>query len=454
MGPIVGFRGEQIRPGDGAYDEARAVFNAMVDKRPALIAQATCSDDVVLAVAFARRERLAVTVRAGGHSVAGMSMNDGGVVIDVRPIDHVEIDPRARVARVGAGVTWGRFDRAAAAHGLATTGGRVSTTGVAGFTIGGGSGWLERRCGLACDNLVGLTMVTSDGDVVRASETKNPELLWAHRGGGGNFGVLTELEFRLHELPTLVYGGLALYDPAHGRKLVRAYRDFQQSAPDEVELAIVYLTCPPEPFIPPEWHGRLAVGVAGMYAGAAEVGEHAIRPFVERAERIVDLFGPLPYPEFQCMIDDPPGKRNWWTADYLADLPDEAVEAFCAYSEEMPNSFSQMLLVGWGGAVARNAGSGPLANRDAKWVIHPFAVWEEPGRDDEHISWGRRSHDVFSPWATGVTYLNFIGNEGPERIRSAFGDEFERLVAVKRTWDPENVFRGNQNIRPRNLATA
>ena len=448
MGPIAGFRGDQLGQADPGYDEARTIFNAMIDRRPALVAKCTGPEDVALAIAFARRERVPLSVRAGGHSVAGLCLNDGGVVIDVRPMKRVEVDARARTARAGAGVTWGELDRATQEHGLATTGGRVSTTGIAGFTIGGGSGWLERVCGLGCDNLLSIRLVTADGRVVRCSEDEHPDLFWAMHGGGGNFGVVTELEFRLHEVGPLVHAGLALYDPAEGREMTRALRDYHEYAPDAAGLAVVYLTAPAEEFVPPEWRGRTAVALAGMWIGDAAEGERALRPLLETVEPVVNLFGPMPYSDFNSMVDDPPGRRNWWTAEYLDDLPEDAIDAFCDYCERMPAGASQALLLPWGGAVARGAGRWPMAGRDAAWVVHPFCMWEDAERDAEHLEWGREVRSVFEPWSTGATYLNFVGDEGEERVRAAFGPHYDRLAAVKARWDPENVFRGNQNIRP------
>jgi FAD/FMN-containing dehydrogenase len=449
MGPIRGFAGEQIAASDARYDEARAVFNAMVDRRPALIARCTSPFDVALAIAYAREEQLPLAVRAGGHSVAGMSLVDDGVVVDVRPMSSVTVDAQRRVARVGAGATWADFDRATQAFGLATTGGRVSTTGVTGLTLGGGSGWLERRFGLTCDNLLGVEVVTADGRRVRANEDENPDLLWAHRGGGGNFGVVTSLEFRLHELGPMVFGGLAVYDPADGLAVATAVRDFYLTAPDEAGLALAFLTAPPEPFIPLPWQGRTVAAIAGLWAGPPEQGALRLRDVLSVVRPIVNLFGEMPYAELQSMIDDPPGKRNWWTAEYLDDLPTAAVQAWCTFSERMPQaSFTQSLLVPWGGAVARSGEATPMTNRDAGWVVHPFCVWEGEERDSEHIAWGREVREVFASWRTGATYLNFIGDEGADRVRAAFGDNYDRLAAIKAAWDPDNVFRGNQNIVP------
>jgi FAD/FMN-containing dehydrogenase len=454
MGPIPDFRGEQIAPTDGRYDEARSVFNAMVDRRPALIARCAGPDDVARAIAYARREGLPLAVRAGGHSVAGLSLNDGGVVVDVRPMADVTVDAQRRIARCGAGATWGEFDRRTQAFGLATTGGRISTTGVAGLTLGGGSGWLERRYGLTCDNLEAIELVTAAGEIVRASEDENADLFWAMHGGGGNFGVVTAFEFRLHEVGPMIYGGVALFDPADGVTVARAFRDFHSPGPEEAGLALAYLAAPPEPFVPEEWQGRVMPGIAGMWVGPPEEGEAALRELLGVARPIVNVFGELPYVELQSMIDDPPGKRNWWTAEYLAELPDAAVEAFCAFSEAMPASFTQSLLVPWGGAVASGEAASPLMTRDAAWVVHPFCVWEGEERDEEHISWGRRGREAMGPWATGGTYLNFIGDEGPDRVRAAFGPAYDRLAAVKAAWDPENLFHGNQNIVPAAVGTA
>ncbi len=373
--------GDVITPDDERYDEARSLFNAMIDRRPAAIAQCASADDVVAVLEVARGIDLPLAIRAGGHSVAGASMCDGGLVIDVRRLNEVSVDPEARTARTGAGATWAQFDAATQAHGLATTGGRVSTTGVAGLTLGGGSGWLERSYGLACDNLIGAEVVTAAGEVIRASEAENAELFWALRGGGGNFGVVTALDYRLHQVGPTVFGGIAAYDPAHGRTVGRAIRDYHaEGAPDAAGLMFGYITAPPEEFVPPEWQGKLVAVTGGMWNGPIDEGERALQPLRDVAEPIVDLYGEIPYVGLQSMIDDPPGMRNWWTAEYLDDLPDDALDAFIAYSEEMPLSFTQSLLLPWGGEVARRTDT-PLAKREAKWVVHPFCVWEGADRD-------------------------------------------------------------------------
>jgi FAD/FMN-containing dehydrogenase len=441
--------GAVYEPGTPEYADTCTLFNSMIDRRPGLVARCAAPDDVAAAVAFARERGLAIAVRAGGHSVAGLSLVDEGLVIDVRGMADITVDPERRVARVGAGATWADVDRATHRHGLATTGGRVSTTGVAGLTLGGGSGWLERKHGLACDNLLAVDLVTADGRLVRASEDEHPELYWAHRGGGGNFGVVTSFEFRLHPLESEVFAGLALYCGEQGRELLALYRDVMRDAPEELSLAYVYLTAPAEPDVPEHLHGKLVVAIAGMYAGPVEEGERALRGVREFGPPEVDFFAPMPYPEFQCMIDDPPGYRNYWTAEHLTDLPDDAIEAIAARSEELPPGPAQLFIVGWGGAVARvSKAASPLAGREATFVVHPFALWEDAADDERMIEWARAFRHDLRAFATGDVYLNFIGDEGDARVRAGYGRSYERLARVKANWDPENVFRASGNVAP------
>lgn len=440
---------DQIRPGHADYDELRTLFNSMIDKRPAVIARCAGPDDVAEALAYARAERLEVAVRSGGHSVAGVSVNDGGLVVDVRPMTAVEVDPVARRVRVGAGCTWAEFDRATQEHGLAATGGRVSTTGVAGLTLGGGSGWLERSMGLACDNLVSVDLVTAGGRTVTASEAENPELFWGLHGGGGNFGVATTLEFALRPLGPEVLAGVAFWPGDAGRDLAGFYRDWALTLPDELGTALIFLTAPPEEFVPEHLVGTTMAVVGVMHAGPVDEGRDLVKPLLDRSPEI-DLVGPMPYADFQCMIDDPPGLRNYWTADYHDSFPDQALDVFVKYGFERPAAESQQLLLPWGGAVARvPEHATPMAHRDAAWVSHPFAVWEGAENDARAIDWARGFRRDIAAHASGGVYLNFIGDEGEERIRAAYGPEkYARLAALKAEWDPGNVFRGNQNIRP------
>lgn len=438
-----------ITPGAPAYDDTRALFNAMIDSRPAVIAACSDAADVAEALAWASAHRLPVAVRSGGHSVAGMSTIDDGLVIDVRPMKSASVDPDAHTATVGAGLTWGEFDRATQQHGLATTGGRVSTTGVSGLTLGGGSGWLERSCGLACDNLLAVDLVTAGGERVHASAEENPELFWALHGGGGNFGVVTSLTFALHEIGPVVLAGLLLWPEDEGRAVALAYRDLAPGLPEELGTALICLTAPPEEFVPEALRGRNAVAIPILYAGPVDAGIEAVRPLRE-LQPAVDIVAPMGYADFQCMVDDPPGLYNYWTADYHDTFPDAAVDAFMESGNNRRSDTSQQLLMPWGGAVARVSDDAtPLANRSAQWVSHPFAIWDGPAGTEENIAWARAFRRSIAPHSNGGVYLNFIGNEGQERIRAAFGAEkYARLARVKRDFDPANVFQGNQNILP------
>lgn len=443
-----GFKGRVIQPQDEAYAEARTLFNAMIDKRPAVIAQCASVDDVSAAIRFGRDTELPTAVRAGGHSVAGMSTVQDGLVVDVRNMKSIEVNPDERTVRCGAGLTWGELDAATQEHGLAATGGRVSTTGVAGFTLGGGSGWLERKYGLACDHLIAVELVTAAGNRVRASDSENPDLFWALHGGGGNFGVATAFEFLLHPVGPTVMAGLMLWPGERGRDIAAATREAMDGAPDELALALVYLTGPPEEFVPPELRGQLCCGLAVFWAGESPDDGEPYAGRFRALEPAVDLVGPMPYAEFQRMIDDPPGLRNYWTADYLDKLSDDAIAVFASHSERMPvPSACQSIIFPWGGQVARN-GSTPMSRRDAPWVSHPFALWDSADGDERHLGWARGISADLKRFSSGGVYLNFIGDEGQDRVRAAFGDSYDRLARIKAEYDPDNFFRFNQNIKP------
>jgi FAD/FMN-containing dehydrogenase len=437
------------QPGDADYDERRALFNAMIDRRPRLIAACDTPGDVKSALDHARREQLPVAVRAGGHSVAGMSSVDDGLVIDVRPMKHIVVDPVARRAVVGAGVTWGELDAATQAHGLAVTGGRVSTTGVTGFTIGGGLGWLDRLHGLACDNLVSLDLVTADCSEIRVGAEQHPELFWALHGGGGNFGVVTSLELTLHPVgPTVLSGFFCWPTQTHGHEVARAYRDWASSAPEQLGSWVLMTVAPDDDFVPRDLVGKPMTMVAGMWAGDPAEGEDLMRTWRER-DPMIDLMAPRPYTEFQSMLDDVPGNRHYWSADYHDALPDEALDVFVRSALDAPSPLTQQLFFGWGGAAARVPESATPLDRRAAWISHPFAVWQDPLEDVANIEWVRSFRRDIAPWANGGVYLNFIGNEGEGRIRRAFGEErYQRLAEVKRAYDPHNVLRQNQNIAP------
>jgi FAD/FMN-containing dehydrogenase len=440
--------GDVFAPWDTGYDEARAVYNGMIDRRPAVIAQCVDEADVVRSVRFARELDLPVAVRGGGHSVAGMALNDGGLVVDLRHLRAVTVDPVAEAVRVAGGATMSDLDRATQPYGLATTGGRASTTGVGGFVLGGGTGWLDRWCGLAVDNLLGVELVTADGSRVHASADENPELFWALHGGGGNFGVATALTLALHELPVFSIA-LVLYLPEVGPEVIRTYRDLITAAPVEASGGVLYLTGPPAEFVPPHLVGTLLCGALLAYAGPEEDMRKLAEPLLALPHE-TEVVTAIPYADFQTMFDDPPGLRNYWSVEYLEDAPDAFVDVFCDRAHSMPvPSSTQHVLFPQGGAIAAGPHEYPVPYRDAPWAVHPFAAWEDPADDERCTRWVRDVRADVRPWSTGAVYLNFIGDEGAERVVAGLGAEnARRLAEVKRHYDPDNVFRFNHNIRP------
>ena len=435
-------------PGDESYEDTCTLFNTMIDRRPLLVAECVAVEDVVAALAFARDRDLPIAVRAGGHSVAGLSLCDDGVVLDVRGMADIEVDADRRILRVGGGAIWADVDRATQAHGLATTGGRVSTTGVAGLTLGGGSGWLERKHGLTCDNLVAAELVTWDGRIVRASERENPELLWALRGGGGSFGVVTALELQLHPLGPEVFGGVALFDAERAHEVVRTFRDVMNDAPDQLSLACAFITAPEDDDdVPADLRGRPTIAVLGMWAGSVADGERALAP-IRALGPDADFFGQTGYADFQCSIDDPPGYRNYWTAENVIDLPDVAIDLLVRRATELPAGPSQLFIVAWGGAVRRfGPEHSPLAGREARFIVHPLLLWEDPADDERCRALARAFRSDVQRWSIGATYPNFLGDEGSARMSAAFGPSTEGLAAVKAKWDPHGAFRTHQAIR-------
>ncbi len=433
-------------PGTAFYEETCTLFNTMIERRPRFVVECLSVDDVVAAVTFSRDEQLPMAVRAGGHSVAGLSLCDDGVVLDMRGMADVEVDVERRVARIGGGAIWAEVDRRTQRYALAATGGRVSTTGVAGLTLGGGSGWLERKHGLACDNLLAAEIVTWDGSIVRASGDQNSELLWALRGGGGSFGVVTSLELQLHPLGPEVFAGVALFAAERAGEVVRAFRDLMNDAPDELSLACAFITAPDED-VPEHLQGRPAVAVLGMWAGAVSDGEAAVGP-IRALGPDVDFFGPTGYADFQCSVDDPPGYRNYWTAENVVDLTDEAIDILVRRFAELPTGPSQVFIVAWGGAVTRfGPEHSPLAGREARFIIHPLLLWQDPADDERLSDLARAFRSDVAPWSVGATYPNFLGEEGSTRMNAAFGPSVHRLGAVKAQWDPYGVFHTHQAIR-------
>ncbi|MGW1886396.1 FAD-binding oxidoreductase [Streptomyces sp. NPDC001970] len=440
--------GDVITPGDPGYDEARTIFNGMIDRHPSVIVQCESAADVAAAIRFAREHDLELAVRGGGHSVAGLSVTDGGLVVDLRRMHAVTVDPDAGTARVGGGATMSHLDRATQPYALAVTGGRASTTGVGGFALGGGSGWLERKFGLLCDSLVSVDLVTADGNEVRTDKDENPELFWALHGGGGNFGVATSMTLELHPLPAMSVAFL-FFPAARGGEVLPVYRDVLESAPDEAGGGFIYLTGPPEDFMPEHLVGKAVCLVLITYAGTEPELRRTAGPLLGLGHE-AEVITELPYAELQCMIDDPPGLRNYWSAEYLQALPAEAVDVFCARADSMiVPSNSQHILFPMGGAMARGDSAYPVPWRTARWVSHPFGIWENPADDEQGRQWVREARTDVMPWSIGQVYLNFIGDEGEQRVVAGFGAEnYRRLAAVKAQYDPDNVFRLNHNIKP------
>ncbi|CAM5227235.1 FAD-binding oxidoreductase [Streptomyces aurantiogriseus] len=440
--------GDVFAPADPGYDEARTVHNGMIDRRPAVIAQCVDEADVVRSVRFARDLDLHVAVRGGGHSVAGMALNDNGLVVDLRHLRAVTVDPAAEAVRLAGGATMSDLDRATQPYGLATTGGRASTTGVGGFVLGGGTGWLDRCCGLAVDNLLGVELVTADGDRIHANADENPDLFWALHGGGGNFGIATALTLKLYELPEFSLA-LVLYHPEQGPEAVRTFRELIKVGPVEAAGGVIHLTGPPEEFVPPHLVGTLLCAVLLTYAGAEDDLRKLAEPLLALPHE-GEVVGTMPYVQLQRMFDDPPGLRNYWSAEYLTDAPDDFVDVFCARAGSMPvPSHTQHLLFPQGGAIADGPHEFPVPYRDAPWTVHPFAVWEDPAEDERCVQWVRDVRADVRPWSTGAVYLNFIGDEGTERVVAGLGAEnTRRLADLKRRYDPDNVFRFNHNIKP------
>ncbi|CAM5560376.1 FAD-binding oxidoreductase [Streptomyces narbonensis] len=447
-GLVEDLAGEVITPGGPGYHEARALHNGMIDRHPSVIAQCATQADVSNAILFGREAELPIAVRGGGHSVAGTSMIDGALIIDLRRMHAVVVDPEDMTVRVEGGATMAHLDQACQPFHVATTGGRVSTTGVGGFTLGGGSGWLERKFGLASDNLLAADLITAEGKHVHTDAEESPELFWALHGGGGNFGVATSLTLRLHELPEMSMAML-FFLPAVAPEVVRTYRGLIESAPDGVGGGVIYLPAPPEPFVPEHLVGELLCGTLFTYAGpVADVRELAAPLFALKP--VIEMVTDLPYADLQSMLDDPPGLRNYWSAEYLAELPDAAVDAYCARAELIPPPTAcQHVLFPLGGAVAAGPSDHPIPWRTAPWGVHPFATWVDPADDDRAIQWVRDVRADAQPWSTGAVYLNFIGSEGERRVVEGFGaDNYRRLARVKAAYDPENVFRYNHNVTP------
>ena len=439
----AGFGGEIVDRAHPRYDELRKVFNGMVDRRPAVIARCRDARDVSVAVGFARSAGLPVSVYGGGHNVTGNAVCDDGVTIDLRPMKGVSVDPAARTCSAEAGLTFGELDAATQRHGLAVTGGRMSTTGIGGLILGGGSGWIERKYGFAVESLLAVEVVTADGRILTASETEHPELFWATRGGGGNFGVVTRFELRLHPVGPTVVAGMLVYPAPMAADVLRNFRDVMADAPDEVGSGFALITGPT---------GEPAAGVIACYAGPVEDAEEALRPLREFGPPMMDMVAPMPYVALQRIVDEdfPHGMRNYWTGEFLTGLPEAAIEVLCRFHLTMPSPHSEIFLLPGGGACARvPEGTMAVGNHGAPFNIHILSLWEDPRDDAANIAWTRELSAAIKPFTTGRVYVNFIGDEGRDRVVASFGAEtYARLQELKARYDPENLFRASQNIEP------
>ena len=437
------FQGRLIGPEDADYDEARKIWNGMIDKRPALIAQCAGTPDVVAAVKLAREKGLAVAIRAGGHNVSGNATCDDGVVIDLRRMKGVNVDSDRRIASAEGGVTWGEYDRETQRHGLASPGGAISTTGIAGLTLGGGFGWLSRSYGLACDSVVSAEVVTAAGEVLTASASENPDLFWGIRGGGGNFGVVTRFDYRLQEVGEL-FAGLVLYPRSEAREFLRMYAALTAEAPDELSTMAAFLSTP---------DGDPVVGVFSVYHGPAAEGERVLAPLRAFGSPLVDDIGLKPYTVVQQAFDEgfPAGNRNYWKSSYLTALGDEFIDTIVEHANKAPSPMCLVALEHMiGGAVARvGADDTAFGSRDADYNLLVLGVSDDPGLDATIKEWARGTWKAVQPYSTGGVYVNYMDHDEPERIGDAYGSKhYARLVEIKKQYDPGNLFRLNQNIAP------
>jgi FAD/FMN-containing dehydrogenase len=445
------FKGEILLPSDGAYDSARQIWNAMIDKRPAVIARCATTSDVVRGVNFARDNRLLLAVRGGGHNIAGNAMCDDGIVIDLSKMKAAQVDPAARRVTIEGGATLADLDAATQAHGLATPVGINSTTGIAGLTLGGGFGWLSRKYGMTVDNLASAEVVTAEGEVVRASATEHPDLFWALRGGGGNFGVVTRFEFRLHPVGPDVLSGLIVYPISEAKSVLQQYREFMASAPEELNVWTVLRAAPPLPFLPASVHGQGMIALALIYTGDPKQGEAIIEPLRKFGTPLGEHVGVQPYVAWQQTFDPllAAGARNYWKSHNFTTLKDGLFDVVVEYVGKLPSAQCEIFFGAIGGATMRPAAdSMAYAQRDAKFVMNFHGRWEDPVDDERCIRWARDFFNATAPFSSGGVYVNFMTADEADRVRSAYGPNYDRLVQVKRKYDPNNLFRMNQNVAP------
>jgi FAD/FMN-containing dehydrogenase len=445
-------RGALCLPGEPGYEQARTIWNAMIDRRPALVVRAVGAGDVIQAVDLARTHGLVLAIRGGGHNIAGNAVCEQGLMIDLSPMKSIRIDPHGRTARVEPGVTLGEFDREAQTFGLATSLGINSTTGVAGLTLGGGFGWLSRKHGLTIDNLLGADVVTADGRLVHANDRENPDLFWAIRGGGGNFGVVTSFEFELHPVGPEVLAGLIIHPFSRARELLDGYRKFVADAPQELTVWVVMRKAPPLPFVPQEFHGKEVLIFALCYAGDIEQGKKAVAPLQALAKPIADVVGPHPFAGWQTAFDPllTPGARNYWKSHDFVTLSDGAINTMLDFVGRLPSPDCEVFIGNLGQAVNRvPVAATAYPHRNVEFVLNVHTRWSDAAQDQECVGWARQLFDKLTPYATGGVYVNFMPEDEAQRVRAgAYGPNYERLAKLKGKYDPKNLFRQNQNIVP------
>ena len=448
---LSNLNGSLLTPDSPGYDEARTIWNAMIDRRPGLIVRCADATDVARAVRFARSHDLLVAVRGGGHNIAGNAVCDGGLMIDLSPMRAIRVDQATRTARVGAGCTLGDVDRTTQGYGLATPLGVNSTTGIAGLTLGGGFGWLSRRLGLTIDNLLSAEVVTAEGEIVRASARENPDLFWAIRGGGGNFGIVTSFEFQLHAVGPEVLSGLVIHPLASAREVLRFYRDFLPTTPEEFACWFVLRLAPPLPFLAPEWHGKPILALAMCWSGDIAEGERVAAPLRGFGRPLADVVGRNPFADWQTALDPllTPGFRNYWKSHDFGELSDGLIDVLLAYAGKIPDPHTEIAYAQLGGAISRVPQEAmAYGHREAQFAMNVHGRWTDSENDEACIGWTRELFKAAAPFATGAVYVNFMTQEEGERVRAAYGPNYERLVQLKRKYDPTNLFRLNQNIRP------
>ncbi len=446
----AGLRGRLIQPADAEYEEARKVYNGMISKKPRMIAKCADVADVILCVNFGRENKMLVSVRSGGHNAGGLGICDDGLVIDLSMIKYTRVDPRAKTVVAGGGCTWGDIDHATHVFGLAAPSGIISTTGVGGLTTGGGVGHLTRKCGLSIDNILSVDMVLADGSFVTANEKENPDLFWAVRGGGGNFGIVTAFTFKLHPIDML-YGGPMLYELSEAKDVIKWYDKFIRTAPNDLNGFFAFLTVPPGPPFPENLHLKKMCGIVWAYSGPMDKAEELFKPIRAFKTPALDFVGPIPQPSLQSMFDAlyPPGFQWYWRADFVNDINDKAIAEHLKFGEQLPTMFSTMHLYPINGAASKvkNADTA-WSFRDSTYAMVIVGVDPDPANKEKITTWTKQYWEALHPYSAGGAYVNFMMDEGEDRVKATYGKNYERLVSIKNKYDPNNFFRVNQNIKP------